>query len=77
MSKKPKKIVIEQDPEEPVEKKVLAQSIVEISKSFRKLASSGLNDRAIVVLVSESSHVGKPDVRAVLESLKWLEGEYT
>ena len=69
-------IRVVQDEENPVEKKVLAQSIRDISKAFQKLLSSGLNQRAIVSLVHDSSGVGKPDIRAVLESLKTLEKEF-
>ena len=50
-----KPIKVEQDPEKPVETKVLAQAIVDIGKAARALADSGLNQKAIVVLVAHDS----------------------
>ena len=70
------KATIKQDKDEVIERPVLAKAIVEISKAFRKLISSGLNEWAIVCLVHDSSGVGKPDVRAVLSSLKSLEKDF-
>ncbi len=70
------KVNIEQDPEQPIEKNVLAKAIVDIAGAFQKLYGSGLNERAIVCLVHDSCGVGKPDIRAVLHSLKTLERDY-
>jgi len=66
------KVVVDQDPEAPIEKRVLAKTILEISVSMHKLIGSGLNERAVVCLVHDLSGVGKPDIRAVLKSLKEL-----
>ena len=70
------KATITQDKEDVVERPVLAKAIVEISRSFTKLLGTGLNERAIVCLVHEASGVGKPDVRAVLQSLRSLEKDF-
>ncbi len=70
------KVIVQQNPDEIVERNVLAKAIVDISKSFNRLSASGLNERAIVCLVHDSSGVGKPDVRSVLASLKTLEKEF-
>lgn len=70
------KVKVEQNPEEVIEKPVLAKAIVDISKAFNKLVGSGLNERAIVCLVHDGSGVGKPDIRAVLWSLKNLEKDF-
>jgi len=69
-------VKVTQDEEAPVEKAVLAKAIVDISRTMMKMLDSGLNERAIVCLVAEDSHVGKPDVRAVLHSLKSLTKTY-
>jgi multidrug efflux pump subunit AcrA (membrane-fusion protein) len=71
------KVVVTQKPDEPVvEKQVLATAIVNISKAFNALRAGGLNRRAIEVLVHDASRVGKPDVRAVLDSLEQLRKDY-
>ena len=70
------KATVTQDKDEIIERPVLAKAIVEISRSFTKLLSNGLNERAIVCLVHDASGVGKPDVRAVLWSLKSLEKDF-
>jgi len=69
-------VKIEQDPEKIIVRKVLAQSIVAISHSLNKIIDSGLNERAIVALVADASNVGRPDIRAVLASLKHLHRDY-
>lgn len=71
-----KKVTVTQDTEAPVERPVLATSIVEISHALTKLLTSGLTEHAIVVLVADSSGVGRPDVRAVLAGLKNLRKDY-
>lgn len=74
---KKKDIVIEQDPEAPVAQEVLAQAIVDISAAAKKLCKSGLNKKAIVVLVAHSS--GRPQyvVGLVLDALEQLAKDYT
>lgn len=67
---------VTQDPEEDVPRAVLATAIRDISRSMAKLLQGGLNERAVCCLVHEFSGVGKPDIRAVLNSLKQLEKEY-
>lgn len=70
------KVNVQQNPDEIVEKNVLAKAIIDISKAFNRLSVSGLNERSIVCLVHDSSGVGKPDVRNVLASLKTLERDF-
>jgi hypothetical protein len=75
--KRETKAVIVQDAKLPVEKAVLAKSIVDLSRAAQRLSSaSGLNDRALVILLAESAKVGRPSVAAVLSSLKNLEREW-
>jgi len=62
--------------DEEVPRELLAESIVRISDSFTKLAASGLNRRAIVVLVRHASHLGMRDVALVLNTLEDLKERY-
>jgi len=55
---------------------VLAQAILDISKAAKRLSASGLNRKAIVLLVSADSKVAQLDVRHVLESLDYLAKTY-
>lgn len=71
------KVTVVQDAEKPIEKPVLAQAIVDISKAAKALAASGLNRRAIVLLVSHSAAVPQGTVKAVLDSLESLTRDYT
>jgi Ca2+-binding EF-hand superfamily protein len=53
-----------------------AREIRMLSRAFKKLGQAGLKEKTIVILLSESSHVGKSDVRAILQALGNLEREY-
>jgi len=66
------KVEIEQDPEKPVEVHVLAESIVSISQSFKRL-NRGLSRDAILRLVQSRSGVSMTHVRAVVDGLEELE----
>jgi hypothetical protein len=72
-----KPIKVEQDPEKPVETKVLAQAIVDVGKAARALAASGLNQKAIMVLVAHDSKQPQYVVKTILESLSVLARTYT
>lgn len=69
-------VKIQQNPDEIVERPVLAKAIVDLARGVNKLFASGLNERAITCLLHDSSGVGKPDIRAVLISLKNLEHDF-
>lgn len=73
--KKPQ-VVVHQNPDNVIEKFVLAKAITDISQAMTRLVASGLNERAIVCLVHEASGVGKQDIRAVLASLRTLAKEF-
>lgn len=75
---------ITQDPDKIVSKDLLATAIVKISDSMRQLLASGLNRKAIVVLVHDSipksgygPSIGKRDVEAVFGALEQLKERYT
>jgi len=71
-----KKIEVEQVEGEEVAAKVLANSIVSISDSAEKLLKSGLNRRAITVLIKDSSGVTLSDITKVLDAMKDLKKNY-
>ncbi len=63
--------------EEKVPKEILVDAIVKISEGFQRLKRSGLNRRAIVVLVKDASGVGMGDVNSVLDAMEKLKDWYT
>lgn len=69
-------VKVEQNPDEIVERKILATEIVKLSRGVNTLLASGLNTRAIVCLLHESSGVGKPAIRDVLNGLRDLERDF-
>lgn len=75
MSKPSVKII--QDPETPVEREVLAQAIVNISKSFERLLRSGVNRRAVVILIAYDTKLGIGQIENILGSLDRLAQNYT
>lgn len=75
--RKKESIIVQQDEQKPVERNVLAQSIVDISKALRSLTSSGLTRRAVIALVHDlAPSVGKSTIRVVLEQLGELERQF-
>ncbi len=71
------KIKIKQPADKPVAREVLAEVIVKISEGMEKLLRSGLNRRAIVILLRDSTGCTKTDIEAVLEGLDTLARDYT
>lgn len=62
--------------EDIVPREVLAQSIVKISEAATALRKSGLNRKAVIVLVAHSSGVPQREIKAVLDSLETLKQDY-
>lgn len=78
MIKKVSKISVEQNPEAPVKKTILAQAIVDISKAMKALQDSGLNRHAIVVLLgSKNGMPPKYQIINVLDGLEQLARDFT
>ena len=63
-------------PEKPVAKEILAEAIVAIGKAADELHASGLNEKAVIVLLHDYSKVGKPAIRDVLKGLRQLKAWY-
>jgi hypothetical protein len=66
------KVVIKQQPDDPVAAEVIARAIIDISDSMKKLSTSGLKRKAIVALVHDTSGIRKGDIELVLNNLESL-----
>lgn len=66
--------IVKSDPPETTE--ILAEAIVRIGDSVAKLNQSGLNHRAIVLLLQDSTKLPKRDIEAILTALPRLKGWY-
>lgn len=67
-------VKIKQQPDVPeVPAEVIAQSIEAIAVGMKKLNSTRLTRRALVILLAEQSHVNRGDVIKILDALDSLE----
>lgn len=66
--------VVKSDPPETTE--ILAEAIVRIGDSVAKLNASGLNRKAIILLLHDATKVGKRDIEVILDALPRLRGWY-
>ena len=71
------------DPDKPVHRQILSEAIVRISAAMKMLIGSGLNRRAIVVLVhdaiatdSRGRKIGLMQIGEVFDALEELEDRY-
>lgn len=65
-----------QNKDAPVSTQILAESIVAISAGMKRIQSGGLNDRAIEVLLHDSTDVSMTDIRKVIKGLSALSTNY-
>jgi hypothetical protein len=70
------RVKILQNKEKPVSTKILADSIVTISDGIKEIRSQGLNDRAIEVLLVDSTGVTITEIRKVIAGLSALATNY-
>ena len=75
-TRKPRRLVVQKDPEVPESDTVLAKAIIKLSSEVGKILASGLNRRAVVVLLHDITGVGKPDIRKILEGMEQLKSDY-
>ena len=61
---------------EAQEKQTLAENIASISKAMKSLFDSGLNEKAIVVLLKHKTGLTQAAILAVLDGLEELEKNY-
>lgn len=71
-----RKVRVKKSEKDPETTEILAAAIVNISKSFTALSKSGLNRRAIKVLIRDHCGVNLSDIESVLYSLERLAGYY-
>ena len=71
------RVVVQQEEDQPVPAVVLANAIVSIDESMKKISKSGLTENAIVVLLHDSTKVARRDIIAVLHALDSLRKDYT
>ncbi len=77
MAKSPlKKLIVVQPEEKPVSNEVLAASIVRISDEFARATSTGLNRRALVVLLKDATGVAQYEINKILDALPDLKAMY-
>lgn len=60
----------------PESKEILAEAIVRIGASMKKLGDSGINETGIIALVHDHTKQPKKTIKLVLNSLRQLEGWY-
>lgn len=68
--------VVQAKDEEQIPAQVIAQSIVKIAEGWDKINRSGLNMKAVLLLISHSSRVPQRHVKAVLYALDSLKKDY-
>lgn len=69
-------VKVKKSEKNPETKEILAEAIVRISEGFEKLSKSGLNKRAIVILIQAETRLPQRDINAVLDALPRLQGWY-
>lgn len=75
MKKKETEIVVKNEEQIPTE--IIAASIVKLSQASQRMLSSGLNRRALEVLLEDASSVPMSDISRVLNALPRLAELYT
>jgi len=66
--------VVKSDP--PESKEILAEAIVNIGNAAKKLLASGINKRAIIILIQAETKLSQRDIKLVLDALPQLERWY-
>jgi len=54
----------------------LGREIRMLSRAFKKISNGSLKRETIVLLLHDSSNVGRPDIRAILSAMENLEDKY-
>lgn len=69
-------ISVKKNDEKPETKEILAEAIVRIGEGFDKLQKSGLNRKAIIILIQAETKLSQRDITTVLDALPRLAGWY-
>lgn len=77
-ARKAKTIAVEQDPNDPVPKKMLAKEIVALSRAAKDLLATGLSDLDLIALLVRRgrSRFNATDAANVIEALRDLGRDY-
>lgn len=67
---------VTQDPNAPVAPSVLAQAIVDLAAAAKRLSTSKLNQKAVVILLNHSTGVPQRDIKYVLAGIEQLQKDY-
>lgn len=62
---------------EPEPMEIIAASIIRISDGFERLINSGLNERALCVLLKDMTGISMADISRVLTALPELKKQFT
>lgn len=68
---------IEVLPQPTVTKEMLSTAICKLSDSANELLASGINEKAILVLLADSSKMSKKSIKKVLDAMAQLRADYT
>lgn len=71
-----KKVTVIQNPESEIPAEIMAEAIVEIAEAVKRLRSSRLNDKAILILLSKSSNQPQHVVKSVLDAAESMAKTY-
>jgi hypothetical protein len=70
-------VAVTQNPENVIEERVLAESIVKIGAGLANLQQGGLNKRAIIALLYDLTKVPKKQIEAIINGIQSLKSYYT
>ena len=68
--------VAQKEGEAEVPAKIIAQSIAKIADATKALYNAGLNEKAVLLLISSASGLSKTDVKCVLGAMYHLKATY-
>lgn len=69
-------VTVKKNSDKPESTEILAEAIVRIGEGFDRLNKSGVNKKAIVVLICDATKLPKKTVTTVLDALPRLRGWY-
>lgn len=76
MAKSSKALKLVKDPDAPVAAELLEQAIVDIGDAMKRIQSTRLTRKAIIVLIADDTKLGKGIVDTVFSSLEQLDRTY-
>ena len=68
-------VSVDNDTEEPLS--VIVSSLHKVADGFEQINESGLSRRAVVLLLHDSTRVGKKEIAAILDAAPLLVDRYT